>query len=107
MSKIIKGDTVMVISGKDKGKVGNVLQVVRKGFDKSAYRVVVSGVNICTKHQKSKVGSSGSIQKVERPLCISNIALFCKSTNGPSKVYYGISNDEKVRMYRKTNEVVG
>ncbi len=104
MSKIIKGDTVIVISGKDKGKIGNVLKVHHM---KTSCKVVVSGVNVRVKHQKARMGSPGSLKKIESPIDISNVAMYCKQVDGPSKVYYTSSDGEKVRKYRKTNEVIG
>ena len=69
-AKIKTGDEVIVIAGKDKGKKGKITKIIR-----DENRVVVSGVNVATKHQKPAMGEAGGIKKIELPIQISNIAL--------------------------------
>jgi large subunit ribosomal protein L24 len=103
MRKIKKGDQVVVIAGRDKGKRGVVLGAEADG------RILVEGVNLVKKHQKPipSRGINGGI--VEKPLAIhiSNIALFNPATNRPEKVGFRLLADgRKVRYFKATNEVV-
>ncbi|SDL18157.1 50S ribosomal protein L24 [Natronincola ferrireducens] len=103
MARIKKGDTVVVISGKDKTKVGKVLQVLPK-----EERVIVEGVNMVTKHQKPnpKTQQGGIIQQ-EAPVHVSNVMIFDKKANQGVRVGYKVlNNGEKVRVSKKTGEVL-
>lgn len=98
-----KGDTVQVITGKDSGKVGEVLSVNPK---KS--QVVVKGVNIRTKHIKpQQEGESGQIVTQEAPIHSSNVMLYSEKQKVASRVCYTFTEDgRKVRMLKKTGEVI-
>jgi len=103
MRKIRKGDDVIVIAGKDKGKRGNVLKLMSDG------RVLVDGVNIVKKHVRPNPnkGQIGGIIEQEAPLDISNIALFDAASGKASRV--GIKTLEdgtRVRYYKTSGEVV-
>jgi large subunit ribosomal protein L24 len=98
-----KGDTVQVITGRDKGKVGEILQTLPK---RSA--VVVKGVNIKTKHVKpQQEGETGQIVTFEAPIHSSNVMLYSNKQKIASRVCYTF-NDEgrKVRMLKKTGEII-
>lgn len=102
MAKLRKGDTVVVIGGKDKGKQGTILAV-------KADRVKVEGVNIVTKHQKPNqmLGKEGGIVKQEAFLHISNVAIYNANTQKADRVAYQVNSDgKKERIYRSTGEVV-
>lgn len=102
MAKLRKGDSVIVIAGKDKGKQGTVLAV-------KADRIKVEGINIVTKHQKPNqaAGVEGGIIKQEAFLHISNVALYNAQTQKADRVTYQIGEDgTKNRVYRSTGEVV-
>lgn len=99
--KIKKGDTVVVITGKDKGKKGKVLKAMPK-----ANRVIVEGVNIQTKHQKQTRTAKAEIKHVEGPIDVSNVMLFDKKANAPVRVGYKIENGKKVRVSKKTGAVI-
>lgn len=102
MAKLRKGDTVVVIAGKDKGKQGTILAV-------KADRVKVEGINIVTKHQKPNqmLGKEGGIVKQEAFLHISNVAIYNINTQKADRVAYQINEEgKKVRIYRSTGEVV-
>lgn len=102
MAKLRKGDAVVVIAGKDKGKQGTILAV-------KADRVKVEGVNIVTKHQKpnDNLGKKGGIIKQEAFLHISNVAIYNAATQKADRITYHISEDgKKQRIYRSTGEVV-
>lgn len=98
-----KGDTVQVISGSDKGKVGEVLRTIPK-----LSQVVVQGVNVKTKHVKpQQEGESGQIVTFEGPIHSSNVMLYSSKQKVASRVCYTINEDgRKVRMLKKTGEVI-
>ncbi len=98
-----KGDTVQVISGRDKAKVGEVLRVLPQ---KSL--VVVKGVNIKTKHIKpQQEGESGQVQTYEFPIHSSNVMLYSTKQNVASRVGYTYDAEgRKVRTLKKTGEVI-
>lgn len=98
-----KGDTVQVITGKEKGKVGEILQT----FPKTS-KVVVKGVNIKTKHVKpQQEGESGQIVTIEAPIHSSNVMLYSTKQKVASRVCYTYSSDgRKVRMLKKTGEII-
>lgn len=100
--KIKKGDQVVVLTGKDKGSKGEVLSVI-----KSKSRVLVQGVNVVTKHNKPTQVSPGGIEKVERSIHISNVALADPKDGKPTRVGYKTLKDgKKVRVARKSGETV-
>lgn len=103
MRKIKKGDQVVVLAGRDKGKRGVVLGVEADG------KVLVEGVNLVKKHQKPipSRGINGGIVEKPMPIQISNIALFNPATNKAEKVGFRLLADgRKVRYFKTTNEVV-
>ncbi len=104
MRKIRKGDDVVVLAGKDKGKRGIVLRVIEDGR-----RVIVENVNMVKKHQKPNPqrGIAGGILEKEMPLAISNVALYNPTKEGPDRVGFKILEDgRKVRVFKSNGEVV-
>jgi large subunit ribosomal protein L24 len=100
--KIRKGDKVVVRTGRDKGKVGEVLRI----FPEDS-RALVQGINLVRRHQKQTPGKEGGIISKEMPIHISNIALRDPKDNKPSKVGYKVLKDgKKVRFARKSGEVI-
>ena len=102
MSKIRKGDDVIIIAGKDKGKRGTVLEV-------RTDRVLVENVNMVKKHTKANpaAGESGGIVEKEMPLAVSNVALFNPATNKADRVGFKMLDDgRKVRFFKSNNEIV-
>jgi large subunit ribosomal protein L24 len=100
---IKKGDTVVVITGKDKGKTGKVLHAIPK-----TNRVLVEGVNMVTKHQKptAKVQQGGIIHQ-ESPIHVSNVMIFeAKNKQGTRVGHKFLEDGKKVRMSVKTGEVL-
>lgn len=97
------GDTVQVISGKDKGKVGEVIKAIPR---KS--QVLVKGVNIRTRHVKPRQdGESGQIVTEEAPVHSSNVMLYSEKQKVASRVGYTFTEDgRKVRVLKKTGEVI-
>ena len=98
-----KGDTVQVISGRDKGKVGEILRTLPK-----LSKVVVKGVNVKTKHVKpQQEGETGQIVTFEAPIHSSNIMLYSANQKVASRVCYTFTEDgRKVRMLKKTGEII-
>lgn len=98
-----KGDTIQVIAGKEKGKVGEILRV----FPETS-KVIVKGVNIKTKHIKpQQEGESGQITAVEAPIHSSNVMLYSTKQKVASRICYTINSEgRKVRMLKKTGEII-
>jgi len=104
MQKLKKGDDIIVIAGKDKGKRGTVTSVMPQ-----ADRVMVEGVNMVKKHQKPnpQMGVPGGIVEKEMPLHISNVAIFNSATGKADRVGIKILEDgRKVRIFKSNNEVI-
>lgn len=99
--RIKKGDTVVVIAGRDKNKTGEVLKVLPKES-----RVLVEGVNVVKKHKKPSQADEGGIVNKELSIHISNVAYLDASTKKPTKIGYKIEGDNKVRVAKKTNSVI-
>lgn len=96
--KIRVGDKVQVIAGKDKGKQGEVLQILRK-----ENRVIVEGVNVVTKHVKpSQADPEGGIISREAPIHVSNVAIYDSKAKTITKVKYEIVDGKKVRIAKKS-----
>lgn len=103
MQKIKKGDDVVVLVGKDKGKRGTVVRIV------DDRRVVVENVNMVKKHQKPnpQKGEPGGIIEKEMPLDLSNVGLYNPETGGADRVGIKILGDgRKVRVFKSNGEVV-
>jgi large subunit ribosomal protein L24 len=100
--KIKKGDNVVVISGRDKGRTGEVLRVIPADS-----RAVVQGVNVARRHTKPRMGEPGGILEKELSLHISNIAHIDPASGKPSRVGFKILADgRKVRFARRSGEVI-
>jgi large subunit ribosomal protein L24 len=100
--KIKSGDIVKVIAGDHKGSQGKVLRVLRE-----KNKAIVEGVNMVSKHTKpSAKNPQGGIVKTEAPIQISNIALLDPQTNAPTKVTFKVEGDKKVRVSKKSNQVL-
>ena len=102
MTKIRKGDDVVVLSGRDKGKRGTVLQIIENR------RILVDNVNVIKKHVKPNPnrGETGGIIEKEAPIQISNVALFNPNSNKADRVGYKLLEDgRKVRVFKSDGEV--
>jgi large subunit ribosomal protein L24 len=102
MGKIKRNDDVIVISGRDKGKRGEVLEVRSDG------RVVVAGVNIVKKHQRPNpyLGQQGGIVDKEAPIDVSNVAIWNDETGKADRVGYKFDNGEKIRVFKSTQKPI-
>jgi len=100
--KIIKGDQVKILIGKDKGRTGEVVRC----FPKTS-RLVVKGLNIFKKHIKPQQGKKGSIVEKERAILISKVALICPNCQKTTRVGYQIDkNGDKYRICKKCKSII-
>ena len=103
MFKLKKGDEIIVITGKDKGKRGTILRMMPNN------KVVVENVNMAKKHQKPNpnAGVAGGIVEQEMPLNVSNVAIFNTATGKADRVGFKILDDgRKVRFFKSNDEVI-
>ena len=99
--KIKKGDTVVVLSGKDKGRTGEVVRAMPKDG-----KVIVSGVNVHARHRKpTQENPQGGIERKEAPLHVSNVAI-ATADGKPSRVRFEQRDGKKVRVAAKTGELI-
>jgi len=101
-AKIKKGDKVVVLSGKDKGRSGEVVRVMP-----SDGKLVVSGVNIAARHRKpTQANPQGGIERSEAPMHISKVAIADPKSGKPTRVRFEIKDGKKVRVAVKSGEVI-
>ena len=100
--KLKKGDKVIVIAGKDKGKTGEITKVLVKES-----KVLVSGINVAKRHTKPSQENAGGIVSKEMPIHISNVAFVDPKTSKPTRLGVKVDKDgHKVRVAKKSGEVV-
>lgn len=100
--RIKKGDTVLIISGKDKGKKGKILEVLSKEG-----KILVEGVNLMKKHQKpKKTGEKGQIIQLPKPIDVSNVKLICLKCGKPTRIGYKIVEKKKYRTCKKCGQEI-
>ena len=100
--KLKKGDKVVVIAGKDKGKTGEITKVLVK-----ENKVLVSGINMAKRHTKPSQENAGGIVSKEMPIHISNVAFVDPKTSKPTRLGVKVDKDgRKVRVAKKSGEVV-
>jgi large subunit ribosomal protein L24 len=101
-AKIKKGDEVIVLTGRDKGRTGKVLEV--RPTDN---KLVVEGVNIATRHVKpSQLDPQGGLKRTPAALHVSNVALVDPKNGGPTRVGFKVVDGKKVRVAKKSGEVI-
>jgi large subunit ribosomal protein L24 len=101
-AKIKKGDKVVVLSGKDKGKHGEVTKAIHKEG-----KVIVKGVNIITRHRKpTQTNPQGGLEKAEAPLHVSKVALEDPKTGRPTRVRFEVRDGNKVRVAARSGETI-
>jgi large subunit ribosomal protein L24 len=102
MQKIRKGDKVVVLSGKDKGRTGEVLRVMPKED-----RAVVRGVNIVVRHQRQTQAQEGGLIRKEAPIHLSNLAVADPKDGKPTRIGFRVEKDgSKVRVAKRSGEVI-
>ena len=101
-AKIKKGDNVIVRTGRDRGKRGEVLRVLPKES-----RVIVQGVNVVKRHEKPSMRSQGGIQEKEAPIHVSNVAVADPKDGEPTRVgFKRLEDGRKVRIARRSGETI-
>jgi len=101
--KIKKGDQVIVLTGRDKGKTGEVIQAMPKDS-----KVVVRGINVMKRHTKPTQENAGGIVSKEQPIHVSNVALIDPKSGKATRVGFKIEKDGlNVRVAKKSGEVIG
>ncbi|WP_205478973.1 50S ribosomal protein L24 [Sphingomonas arenae] len=101
-AKIKKGDRVVVLSGKDKGKTGEVTKSMPK-----EQKVVVSGINVAVRHRKpSQTNPQGGLERKEAPLHVSKVAVADPKTGKPTRVRFEERDGKKVRVAAKSGELI-
>ncbi|TPE62326.1 50S ribosomal protein L24 [Sandaracinobacter neustonicus] len=102
MAKIKKGDTVVILSGKDKGREGQVVKSLPKDG-----KVVVSGVNMISRHTKpSQADPEGGVKRREAPIHVSNVAIKDPKTGKAARVGFEVRDGKKVRVLKGSGEVL-
>lgn len=99
--RLKSGDTVIVIAGKDKGTKGRITKVLRDDR-----KVIVEGVNICTKHSKPSMNDAGGIVRFEKPIHASNVMLLDPTNDMPTRVGVKIVDGKKVRFSKRTGAII-
>jgi large subunit ribosomal protein L24 len=100
-AKLKKGDRVVVLAGRDKGKEGDILRVIPK-----ENRAVVSGINIVVRHQRQSQSSQGGKIPTEAPIQLSNLALIDPKDGGATRVGFRFEEGRKVRFAKKSGETI-
>ncbi|MBS0586718.1 50S ribosomal protein L24 [Nitrosomonas sp.] len=102
MRKIRKGDDVVVIAGKDKGKRGVVLRAIKTD------RLIIQGINLVKKHQKPNpaTGVTGGITNKESSIHVSNVAIYNFTSKKADRVGFKLSANNRVRIFKSTNEQI-
>jgi large subunit ribosomal protein L24 len=100
--KIKKGDMVVILSGKDKGRTGEVVKAMPKDG-----KVLVSGINVHARHRKpSQTNPQGGIERKEAPLHVSKVAVADPKTGKPTRVRFEVREGKKVRVAAKSGELI-
>ncbi len=101
-AKIKKGDAVVVLSGKDKGRTGTVVKVLPADG-----KVVVDGINVAARHRKpSQTNPQGGIDRAPAPMAISKVALSDPKSGKPTRVRFEVKDGKKVRVAVKSGETI-
>ena len=101
MQKIRKGDKVVILTGKDKGRSGEVLQVMPKED-----RAVVRGINVVKRHQRQSASQEAGIITKEAPIHLSNIAIADPKDGKPTRVGFKVEGDKKVRVATRSGATI-
>ncbi|MDP2910324.1 MAG: 50S ribosomal protein L24 [bacterium] len=100
--KIHKGDTVLIISGKDKGRKGKVIEALPKEA-----KVIIENINLRKKHIKpKKSGEKGQIIELPGPLSVSNVKIICSRCGKAARVGYKLEGKKKFRICKKCNQEI-
>ena len=100
-AKLKKGDRVVVLAGRDRGREGDIVRVIPK-----ENRAVVSGINIVVRHQRQSQSAQGGKIPTEAPIQLSNLALVDPKDGGPTRVGFRFEEGRKVRFAKKSGETI-
>ena len=100
-AKLRKGDKVVVLAGKDKGKQGDVTQIMPKDG-----KAIVAGVNVAIRHTRQTQSAQGGRIPKEMPVALSNLALVDPKSGEPTRVGFRFEDDKKVRFAKKSGETI-
>jgi len=101
-AKIKKGDRVIVLAGKDKGRSGEVIRIMP-----AENRALVRGINVVTRHQRQSAGQEGGIVRKEAPIHLSNIAVEDRDSGKPTRIGFKVLEDgRKVRVAKRSGETI-
>ena len=101
-AKIKKGDKVVVLSGKDKGKHGEVTKAMPRDG-----KVIVSGINVAVRHRKpTQANPQGGLERAEAPLHVSKVAIEDPKTGKPTRVRFEVRDGKKVRVAARSGEMI-
>jgi large subunit ribosomal protein L24 len=101
-ARIKKGDKVVVLTGRDKGRSGEVIQVMPKDE-----RALIRGVNMVTRHQKQSAAQEGGLIRKEAPIHLSNVAIADPTDGKPTRIGFKTLNDgRKVRFAKRSGETI-
>ncbi|HRW17030.1 MAG: 50S ribosomal protein L24 [Rhodobacteraceae bacterium] len=100
-AKLRKGDKVVVLAGKDKGKQGEIARVMPKDN-----KAIVSGVNVAIRHQRQTQNSQGGRIAKEMPIDLSNLAFLDPKSGEPTRIGFRVEGDKKVRYAKKSGETI-
>ncbi|MBP7796289.1 MAG: 50S ribosomal protein L24 [Elusimicrobiales bacterium] len=104
MLEIKKKDQIIVLSGKDKGKKGEVIKVLRK--DDKVSKILVRGINMASKHKKPTRNDPGGIVKKELPIDVSKVMLVCPGCSKPTRIKVNITEGGKFRVCKKCGQTI-
>ncbi|XZR53116.1 MAG: 50S ribosomal protein L24 [Enterobacteriaceae bacterium] len=101
-SKLIKDDKIIIITGKNKGKIGKIHKFLTKK------KIIIKGINLFKKHLKPipSINKVGGIFKKELPIHISNISILNKYTKKADRVSFILNKKKKIRLYKSNNEII-
>ena len=99
--KVKKGDEVVIIAGKEKGKKGVIAKVIT-----AESRVVVGGINMVKRHTKASKTSAGGVIEKEAPLHVSNVSLIDAKSGKPTRVGYKFEGERKVRVAKRSGDEI-
>ena len=101
-AKIKRGDRVIVLTGKDKGRAGEVIKIMP-----AENRALVRGINMVTRHQRQTPGQEGGIIRKEAPIHLSNIAIEDRDSGKPTRISFKVLEDgRKVRVAKRSGETI-
>ena len=100
-AKLKKGDKVVVLAGKDKGKEGEITSV-----DPKAGKAIVQGVNVAIRHQRQSQTAQGGRVPTEMPIDLSNLAMVDPKDGGPTRVGFRVEDGKKARVAKKSGAVI-